>query len=167
MRTIRQYPLEFTRSGQYKGAVEMPRGAQIVHFAIVFRGPLDKGPRQGIPTVWAEADDQEPMVRRQFHIFGDGHQVLEGAQYLGSYDAEPFMGHAYDVTWVVMIPDEIEAAGQEAVNAYRLLVRDGFRYQPDHDAPTWVAPDDEPQTTEQMMALATLAEHGLGTLASA
>jgi hypothetical protein len=167
MRTIKPYPLEFTLSGSYKGTVAMPRGAQIVHFAVQFRGSMDSGPRRGIPTVWAEADDQEPLISRTFHIFGDGHHVADGANHVGSYDAEPFMGHVYDVSWVVEIPDEIEEAGQEAVNAYRLLAREGFQYAPDHEAPVWYAPDNEPQSTEQMMALATLAEFGLGTLASA
>lgn len=168
MRTIWKFPLEFTTTqAGVRCEVDMPRGAAIVHFAFEYRGPLDQGPRAGVPTVWAQVDDREPRERHTFEIFGTGHPLPDGAQHVATWDAEPFVWHLFDTSWVVAIPDEVQAAGQEAVNAYRLLEREGFEYRPDRDAPVWAAPDDEPQTTEQMMALATLAEHGLGTLASA
>lgn len=35
------------------------------------------------------------------------------------------------------------------------------------DDKAWIAPDDEPLTTEQMVAVATLHEHGFGSVVSA
>lgn len=168
MRTIWKFPLEFTRFGAYEGTVEMPRGARIVHFAFEYRGPMDSGPRQGIPTVWAEVDDQEVHETRSFQIFGTGHPLPDGAAHVGTFDAEPFVCHVFDTTRAISLPDEIARLPQDAVNAYRLLRREGFYVVRDCEKPyqwTWRAGDNEPTTMEQTMALATLGEHGLGTLA--
>lgn len=167
MRTIWKFPLAFT--SEHTATVQMPRGAAIVHFAFEYRGPLDASPRTGIPTLWAEVDDQEAPEPRPFRVFGTGHPLPDGAQHVATWDAEPFVWHLYDVQHAIDLPAEIEGLPQDAINAYRLLRREGFTLQ---DAlpgfmPTWSAPDDEPTTMEQTMALATLAEHGLGTLAEA
>lgn len=169
MHTVWKFPLAFTKAGKYEGIVAMPRGARIVHFAIEYRGPLEGAPRQGVPTVWAEVDDQEAPAPRTFAIVGTGHALPDGAVHVGTYDAEPFVWHVYDMTQAITLPDTVANLPQEAINAYRLLRREGFTLQDALPgfAPTWAAPDDDPQTTEQMMALATLAEHGLGTLAGA
>lgn len=160
MRTIWKFPLEFTRAqAGVRCEVDMPRGAAIVHF--------EQGAFPHTFTIWAQVDDQEPRERRTFEIFGTGHPLPDGAQHVATGGAGSYVWHLFDTSWARAIPAEVGAAGQEAINAYRLLEREGFEYRPDRDAPVWAAPDDEPQTTEQMMALATLAEHGLGTLVSA
>lgn len=168
MRVIWKYPLEFRTTG---GActVSMPRGARVVHFAFEYRGPLDQGPRAGVPTLWAEVDDQAAPVASEFEIYGTGHPLPDGAVHVATWDAEPFVWHLYDMRYVVRLPAEIEDLPQEARNAYQMLTREGFKFRQvdEHGYKQWFAPDAEPQTTEQMLALATLTEYGLGALAEA
>lgn len=52
----------------------------------------------------------------------------------------------------------------DAEAAYRTITAGGFTLRGDK---AWLAPDDEPLTTEQMMAVATLQEYGFGPVVSA
>lgn len=61
------------------------------------------------------------------------------------------------------LPDGLDLpADGEA--AYRTMTAGGFTLRADK---AWLAPDDEPLTTEQMMAVATLQEYGFGSVVSA
>ncbi len=96
MRTIWKFPLNFDRPGLASGlyaTVDMPRGAKVRHFAFEYRGPMDDGPRKGVPTLWAEVDYQAPLERREFQIIGTGHAIPDGADHIATWDAEPFVWH--------------------------------------------------------------------------
>ena len=164
MRTIWKFPLEFVNGPDgWLARVTMPRGATVVHFAHVYRGPLDNGPRKGEPTIWAEVDPTAPNERATFQIFGTGDDVPDAAYHVATWDAEPFVWHLYDMRYALTIPAALRPMlpDQAAVNAYRLLVKDGFALRDDK---AWLAPDDEPLTTEQMLAVAELQEHGFGAV---
>ena len=157
MRTLWKFPVTGLHGEPV--VLEMPRGATVVRFAM----------QCGQPTLWAEVDPDQECERREFAVLGTGHPIADGAAYVGSWEQGPFVWHLYDMQHAIDLPAEIERLPQDAINAYRLLRREGFTLQAALPgfAPTWAAPDDEPTTMEQTMALATLAEHGLGALAEA
>jgi len=151
MRTIWKFQLAACRV-----EVEMPQGAEIIHFDA----------HRESPTIWAMVDPYAPAERRAFSVFGTGHAIPPGARYVGTYHAAPFVWHVFDTTRVVTLPASIAALPQEAQNAYRLLVREGFNIELRTEGRSrWFAPDNEPLSAEQTMALAELAEHGFGALA--
>lgn len=97
MRTIWKFPLPMAVAGE---PLSMPRGARIVHFDIQYSGPLDNGPRPGVPTLWVEVDPDQAAEPRQFVIIGTGHEIPADGQHVGSYQAEPFVWHVYEVPTV-------------------------------------------------------------------
>lgn len=163
MRTIWKFPLEFTTENGFTCTVQMPCGAVVRHFAFEFRGPLDQGPRKGVPTIWAEVDSEQPTEPARFQIVGTGHEIDDGAAHVATFDAEPFVWHVLDMRRAVAIPDDLRAMLPDfpAMNAYRLLVKEGFRLRDDKG---WIAPDDEPLSHEQMLAVGELQEHGFGSV---
>lgn len=166
MRTIWKFPIP-TATTTDAVTLEMPKGAQVVRFAS----------QAGVPTIWALVDDQAALEDRPFQTFGTGHPVTDGAQYVGSYEQGPFVWHVFDMGNAVAIPDAIAELPQEAVNAYMLLRREGFMAGQPYRMPgavtkhdvrwAWVAPSPDPLTTEQMMAVAELQEHGFGAVVKA
>lgn len=156
--TIWKFPL-FT-DGRAVVDVEMPVGAEIVRFGIQFVGPILDKPRQGHPTVWALCDEEAAKETRRFAVVGTGHPLPDGAAYIDSYDAEPFVWHVIELP--LPVPDQVAALPLAAQNAYRTLVKAGFGQRWDSGTHAWVAPAPDPLTTEQMMAVAELQEHGFG-----
>lgn len=144
--------------------VQMPVGAEIVRFGIQYvAGDCTKPEqRQGHPTVWALVDDQAALETRRFGVVGTGHPLPDGAIYIDSYDAEPFVWHVVELP--LPVPDQVAALPLAAQNAYRMLVKAGFGQRWDSGAHAWVAPSADPLTTEQMMAVAELQEHGFGSV---
>lgn len=120
MRSIWKFPLFTGRD--YEVEVDMPAGAEIVRFGVQYVGSLGDKPRQGHPTVWALVNPDAPTERRRFAVIGTGHPFPDGAAYIDSYDAEPFVWHVVEL------------------------------------------PSSDPLTTEQMMAVAELQEHGFGSV---
>lgn len=164
MQAIWKFPLAFQHDDPVC-EVQMPVGAVIVRFAVQ-SVPVPPAPSwQHTPTIWALVDSDAPTIVRRFAVFGTGHPLPVGAQYVGTYDAGPFVWHVFEMPTVV--PDQVAALPLEAQNAYRLLVNAGFTQRWDSGAHAWVAPDPEPLTTEQMMAVAELQEHGFGAVVSA
>jgi hypothetical protein len=157
MRTIWKFPLPFVA---YECTIAMPAGAEIVRME-----PQFSGPRNGVPTLWAIVDDQAAQERRRFAVIGTGHRLPDEATYIGSYEADPFVWHVVELP--LAVPGQVAVLPQDAQNAYRLLVRAGFTQAWDAGAHSWHKPDDEPMTTEQIMAVAVLQEHGFGTVADA
>lgn len=171
MRKICQYQLDFFAP---EVTVEMPAGAQIAHFDF----PPGEGSQGAwrVPTVWALVDEHAPLERRQFAVIETGNSVPGRAVYVGTY-LSTFRGRV--LSWHVFeliaepLPDGLELP-DNAADAYRLLTSAGFttREVRDCELPNgrplkaWVAPDDEPLTTEQMIAVATLQEHGFGAVVS-
>lgn len=157
MKTVHKFPLAF--DGNFSAALAMPVGARTVLFDVQFSGAMGEGPRMGIPTLWALVDTEAELEPRQFRVFGTGHAVPPGAQHVGSYQAEPFVWHVFEI--VDDVPADLPA---EAYPHWRVLQRDGFTLRADR---AWLAPDDVPAghlSTEQLIAVATLQEHGYGAV---
>jgi len=170
MRTIWKFPLKFTGENGYACTVQMPRAAVVRHFAFEFRGPLDPGPRKGVPTIWAEVDSEQPAEPAQFQIFGTGHEIPNGATHVATFDSEPFVWHVFDMRRAVDIPENLRSVLPDfpAQNAYRLLIKAGFTLviAPGGSKRYWQPPkSDEGLTTEEMEALGELQQHGFGSAA--
>lgn len=160
MRTIWKFPLP--RYGD-DFTLEMPTGAIIRH--------LDT--QEGQPTIWAEVDNLvEAREARRFVIVGTGHTLPGSYIYLGSWQHRGFVWHLGEIPHAAELPnwypDRLNTAGmpaeelQRVENAVRLLHGNGFVLRDDD---VWTQPNDEPLTTEQIMAVATLQEYGLGGVA--
>lgn len=154
MRSVWKFPLGVAPDDQTT-EVTMPEGAQIVQFA-----------RQGDePTVWALVDSDNPPEARRFRIFGTGHPLARGCRHVGTYGEGPFVWHVFEMIGEPL-PDGLDLPA-DAEAAYRTLTGGGFELRDVAGGKAWVAPDDEPLTTEQIMAVATLQEHGFGSVVSA
>lgn len=151
MRSVWKFPLG-VRLDDKAAEVTMPAGAAIVHFAL----------QGGEPTVWAQVDSDEAPEVRRFRIFGTGHPLPRGSRHVGTYGDGPFVWHVFEMVGEPL-PDGLDLPA-DAEAAYRTMTTGGFTLRADK---AWVAPDDEPLTTEQMMAVATLHEHGFGSVVSA
>lgn len=151
MRSIWKFPLPVALDDK-PAEVTMPEGAVIVHF--------DTPGRE--PTVWALVDSDNPPEPRRFRIFGTGHPLPRGARHVGTYSDGPFVWHVFEIVGEPL-PDGLDLPA-DAEAAYRTLTAAGFKLRDDK---AWIAPDDEPLTTEQMVAVATLHEHGFGSVVSA
>lgn len=164
MRQVWKFPLRFGLD--YTCVVEMPVGARAVRLAPQFTGSMAHGPREGVPTLWAVVDvaPDIPRESRTFGVFGTGHNLPDQAQHVGSYDADPFVWHVFDVTPREPDVPATPALGEGPRSHFVALWRDGFRLRGDR---AWIAPDDEPLTTEQIIAVATLQERGYGAVVSA
>ena len=151
MRSIWKFPLGVALDDK-AAEVTMPEGAQIAHFGL----------QSGDPTVWALVDSDNPPEPRRFQIFGTGHPLPRGARHVGTYGDGPFVRHVFEMIGEPL-PDGLDLPA-DAEAAYRTMTGGGFKLRDDK---AWLAPDDEPLTTEQMMAVATLHEHGFGSVVSA
>lgn len=141
MRTIWKFPLFTDRFTVVD--ILMPVGAQIVRFDIEYRGPMDDGPRRGVPTVWAIVDDQAQTETRRFAIVGTGHELGEIVGYIGGFDAEPFQWHVVELsrppetTWTEWAgDDEPPADTRGKVVEYRTRGLPGYTMAP-ADALDW------------------------------
>lgn len=158
--TIWKFPLGFVVGGGDPVCdVQMPAGAEILRMGM--QGPAH-GQARLTPTLWALVDDQAALETRRFQVVGTGHPLPDGAAYVGSWDAAPFVWHVFEMPTAV--PDQVAALPLAAQNAYRMLVKAGFGQRWDSGAHAWVAPSPDPLTTEQMMAVAELQEHGFGSV---
>lgn len=162
MRQVWKFPLFTGRD--YRVDVEMPKGAQIVRFGVQYVGPLGDTPRQGHPTIWALVDPEQPTETRTFQVFGTGHDLPYGARYVGTYDAEPFVWH-----WFELVDSDLPAdlPDDQARADYRLLLAEGYAAEWRDGVPkhSWKAPDDVPagqHSFDATVAIARLQEHGYG-----
>jgi hypothetical protein len=75
MRTIHKYQLQVVDNQ----SVIMPRGARIMTVQV----------QRGIPSLWAEVDDQAEVEQRTILTYGTGHPLWsELATYLGTYQIQ-------------------------------------------------------------------------------
>lgn len=155
MRRIFKYPLPFTPDEP--AVLDMPEGAEVVRLAL--QGPAH-GQARLTPTLWALVDDDNPTEPRRFLVVGTGHALPRHARYVASWDAAPFVWHVVELVGEPL-PDGLDLPA-DAEAAYRTMTARGFRSVEREGGKAWLAPDDEPLTTEQIMAVATLQEHGFG-----
>ena len=83
--TIWKFPLAITDIQE----AEMPHGAKILH--------VDN--QDGIPTMWAEVDTRQVMVKRIIAVVGTGNPMSDAAamgNHVGSVLMPPFVWHIYD-----------------------------------------------------------------------
>lgn len=166
MRQIWKFPLDFANGEPV--TVDMPEGAEVLRLAM--QGPAH-GRARLTPTIWALVDSDNPTEQRRFAVYGTGHDLPRQARYLGTWDAAPFVWHVFEMVGEPL-PDGLDLPA-DAEAAYRTLTGAGFVSVDRSESPgldttgkAWLAPDDEPLTTEQMMAVATLQEHGFGPVVS-
>jgi hypothetical protein len=155
MRQVWKFPLRAT--WRDIADVEMPKGAQVVHFAA-----------EPVPTLWATVDPEQPAETRSFQVFGTGHDLPHGARHVGTYFSGPLVWHVFE-----LVDSDVPAdlPGDQARADYRLLLAEG--YTPTQhflrlDGPprhSWKAPDDLPagqHSYDAIVAIARLQEHGYG-----
>ena len=83
-RRIFKYPLEKLDTDQ---RVDMPQGAKVRH----------TGMQNGRITIWADVNaDQAPETRR-FIVRGTGHDIREGAEFVGTVMDGPFVWHLFEM----------------------------------------------------------------------
>lgn len=168
MRRIFKFPLPIAPDDE-TGEVTMPAGAQVVHFEAYPYG--SQGSAQPKPTVWALVDDDEEPEVRRFRIYGTGHPLPRHSRHVGTYGDGPFVWHVFELLGEPL-PDGLDLPA-DAEAAYRTLTSAGFVSVDRSTSPgldttgkAWQAPDDEPLTTELIMAVATLQEYGFGPVVS-
>jgi hypothetical protein len=58
-------------------------------------------------TVWAEADDADAFsARAAYQVFGTGHPIPAGAEYVATVADPPFIWHVFEVAPVIGLADE-------------------------------------------------------------
>jgi hypothetical protein len=141
--------------------------AEIIHLEVL-PGPYP----YNSPIIWAEVDCDQKQVMRRFKIVETGQEISKHSGHIGTYLAGSFLWHIREL-FGRPLPAGLDLP-DEAADAYRELTTAGFQIKviPDCRNPdakplqAWVAPDDEPLTTELIMAVATLQEHGFGSVVS-
>lgn len=161
MRQIWKFPLN-VMPDDGTTEIAMPEGAQIIHFEPLLSGDLS-APNYH-PTVWAIVDSDSPLETRRFRIFGTGHPLPRAARHVGTYFESVFVWHIFELLGEPLPEGLVLPADAEA--AYRTLTGAGFVASDRKGSPAWLAPNDEPLTTEQMMAVATLQDYGFGAVVS-
>lgn len=84
MKTVWKYSL-----GPYGGSIDMPSGAKALHLA----------KQDGFICLWVEVDPDTPLMERHFVPVGTGHEVPDGAVYVGTVllDDDSLVLHFYEV----------------------------------------------------------------------
>jgi len=72
-----------------KNELELPRGSRIVHV----------GDDNGIPTLWALVNitPEHPREVRNLIIKGTGHPVSQVEDYIGTWQAPPYVWHLFEL----------------------------------------------------------------------
>lgn len=88
MKTIWKFPIEVTDRFE----LVLPVGARVIWVAA-------QGPEGAV--LWAEVDTDAPTETRRFRLVGTGHALVEGLEYLGSFQllSGSFVGHLYEDTF--------------------------------------------------------------------
>lgn len=86
MTTVWKYQHDLLDGGDF-ATFEMPEGAEVRHV----------GMQDGLVTLWAEVDAAAWSTPRTFVIGGTGHQIPEGARYVGTVHDGPFVWHIFEV----------------------------------------------------------------------
>lgn len=78
---IYKYPLSLDET-----LVEMPVGAKL----------LDVQTQRDVVYLWALVDPTKETEERTFHIYGTGHGVGDGGDYIGTAQDGPFVWHVFE-----------------------------------------------------------------------
>lgn len=69
--------------------VAMPGGAEV----------LSTGLQNGIITIWAKVDPNNPSVAYAFHIVGTGGEVPDNTEFIGTVQQDRFVWHVFQGRW--------------------------------------------------------------------
>ncbi len=152
MRRLKTYPA--------LGSIALPRSAQILDVH-------EKGADKAASLVVSVDDADGETEERRFAVLRIGDPVPIGARFVASWEQHPVDG---GIACLFELAEDIPAdLPAEAVQHYRLLIRDGFEVtlcgSPGGGIKAWKAPVDVPPgqlSQEQIIAVVTLQEHGYG-----
>lgn len=82
MKTI--WKFKITKSEQY---YELPAGARVLRFA----------PQNGSTYFWALLDQNAPLARRAFGVFGTGWDIPDDATHMQSCEDGPYIWHLFEL----------------------------------------------------------------------
>lgn len=153
MRRLKTYPA--------LASVKLPDSATVL-------GVHDRGPDQAVSLLVSYDDVDEETAERRFAVLRSGDAIPAGAQFLDSWRRAGCGPDASGIFCLFELGEDMPAdLPAEAYPHWRVLQRDGFTLRPDR---AWLAPDDVPAghlSTEQLIAVATLQEHGYGAVVNA
>jgi hypothetical protein len=163
MSAIFEYALSFESAAKVC-AVQMPLGAKIVHFDHTPHYKPDTYHLATPTRIWAIVDGETQQETRRFQAVPTGRAMPAQSRYVGSWSGAGLSWHVVELVGRqlpkgVNLPDEYAPY-------YWLLVDAGFRDVRVDSGGRWVAPDDEPMTREQMIAVAELQAYGFGAVVS-
>lgn len=151
MRRLKTYPV--------LSSIALPASAVVLNVH-------DRGANQAAALVVSYDDVDEEKETRRFTLLRPGEPIPPGAQFVSSW--RELDAPTAPIVCLFELGDDMPAGlPAEAYPHYRVLVRDGFTLRADR---AWLAPHDVPaghMTTEQMVAVATLQEHGYGSVVDA
>lgn len=67
--------------------------------------------QDGVITLWIEVDPTKPETKRYFKIFGTGHTIDAGAQYIGTVFIDIFVWHIHEVQIADKVSEEFTGTG--------------------------------------------------------
>ena len=151
MRRLKTYPA--------LASVKLPASAVVL-------GVHDRGPDQAVALLASYDDADEETTERRFAVLRSGDPIPPGAQFLDSWREldKPSAPIACLFELVDDMPGDLPA---DVYPHWRVLQSAGFTLRPDR---AWLAPDDVPPghlSFEQLVAVATLQEHGYGAVVNA
>lgn len=153
MRRLKTYPA--------LASVNLPASADVL-------GVHDRGPDQAVALLASYDDADEETTERRFAVLRSGDPIPPGAQFLDSWRRNGCGPDASGIFCLFELVDDMPVdLPAEAYAHWRVLQRDGFTLRPDR---AWLAPADVPAghlSTEQIIAVATLQEHGYGSVVNA
>lgn len=135
----------------FADVVTMPKSAQILDVVDSARGLK-------LAATYDDVDTEK--VARRFVVHYPGDELQPGLHYIRSYESLT-VGDGFCAVFEILDSDIPADLPAESYASWRQLTGDGWKCL----GGKWHRPDDELETIEQVMALATLDEHGYGDLA--
>ena len=83
-RTVWKYVLEIKNGPQL---LKIPSDSRLLHVA----------EQHGQPSMWFEVGEGSVPLPRSFYIVGTGHEIPRGVDWVGTFQAPPFVWHIYEV----------------------------------------------------------------------
>lgn len=153
MRRLKTYPA--------LASVKLPASAIVL-------GVHDRGPDQAVSLLVSYDDVDEETAERRFAVLQSGDAIPPGAQFVDSWRRNGCGPQMSGIFCLFELVDEMPAdLPADAYPHWRVLQAAGFTLRADR---AWLAPDDVPPghlSTEQIIAVATLQEHGYGSVVNA
>lgn len=151
MRRLKTYPA--------LASVNLPASAIVL-------GVHDRGSNQAPALLVSYDDTDEETTERRFQVLRSTDAIPPGARYVASW--REMDKTSAPIACLFELVDEMPTdLPADAYPHWRVLQAAGFTLRADR---AWLAPDDVPPghlSTEQIIAVATLQEHGYGSVVNA